>query len=861
MSKVFGAKVKNVLSGDTLVLSANSSSSQERLLSLAYIQAPRSTEPFAYESKEILRSLLVGKDIKFHVSYKSNSGREFGDVSTPLFKSLAEYVVAKGGAKVRDNINDEEAEELKIAETKAKAQNLGIWDPKLKSVQTKTSLAEAEVNLKTQYPAIVEKVVAGDRLIVRILVHKTVHVVIPVLVAGIRTPRTASNDQPAEPLGEQAFKYVESRLLARSVKVTLIGESSTGVAIGKIVHPAGNITDKLLQEGLAEVVDWQSTLVGPQGMSYLRGLEKTAKAEGKGIWKSSSSAPSSNVSVSSNASKIRVGAQIEAVVSRIVSSDTLVIRLNDDTEHTVQLSSLRAPRQSDASSAAFVPEAREFTRKTAIGKHVKVFIDAVRPKSEQFDERFLVSITLPNGKSLSSLVVSSGYATVIRHRRGDEDRSPDWDSLIEEEATSIKDKKGIHGKAPKPERIVDASENAARAKQYLTTLQSKTSIPALVEHVSSATRFRLVLPRDGIKITLVLGGLAALNRESEVSKKALSFVSKKAYQRDVHVSVYGVDKVGGFIGNLVLPGQSVPIQASLVSEGYAAVHERSVNQTGFGSLLTEAENEAKTSRLGIWSDYNPSAIQQDVQEVTSQLENITITKRYLDVELTDISEEGLIAYQIVGSERSKLSSFMKSFHDFHSSNQAPLAKQPQKGDIVSAQFSENKKYYRAKIISFEKASREYKVQHIDYGNYDVVPLASLRSLPAQFAVSAFPAQAHTAQLSLITLPPQDYLNGAIDFIEELTAQKGLVACETFRNPAPGVESDVILYDPKKIASDPNYSINKEVVENGWGIVKKHLKGFEKGLESEWKQLLEVEASAKAHHRGCWEYGDIESDQE
>ncbi len=70
----FIANVKSVLSGDTLVLTSPNNPSAERTLSLAYVSAPRLSkdgdEPFAFQSREFLRSLVVGKQVKASVSCK-----------------------------------------------------------------------------------------------------------------------------------------------------------------------------------------------------------------------------------------------------------------------------------------------------------------------------------------------------------------------------------------------------------------------------------------------------------------------------------------------------------------------------------------------------------------------------------------------------------------------------------------------------------------------------------------------------------------------------------------------------------------------------------------------------------------------
>ncbi|KAI7444665.1 hypothetical protein KC364_g13272, partial [Hortaea werneckii] len=65
MSAPMEAKVKSVLSGDTLIL--QNKNRQERTLSLAFINAPRlqQDEPCAFESRDFIRKMCVGKMVHF----------------------------------------------------------------------------------------------------------------------------------------------------------------------------------------------------------------------------------------------------------------------------------------------------------------------------------------------------------------------------------------------------------------------------------------------------------------------------------------------------------------------------------------------------------------------------------------------------------------------------------------------------------------------------------------------------------------------------------------------------------------------------------------------------------------------------
>ncbi|GMM35563.1 hypothetical protein DASC09_028880 [Saccharomycopsis crataegensis] len=888
----YSARVKSVLSADTIILvPVNSGNSNvapvERQLSLAYVQAPKMSlnETYSFEARELLRKLLVGKTIKFKVLYTlpglGESKREFGDIKTPIFDSLIEYLLNKGAVKVKET-NDPFDEDyyftLQDLENKAKNDNLGSWGHQNKpAVANELIYDEIEGSKTKPISAIVEKVISGDRLLIRFLISKQKHVVAPVLIAGIRSPRSSSaNSDESEPFGNEAKYFVEKRLLLQDVKVSVLGESANGVLIGKIIHPVGNIAEKVLENGLAEVVDWQSSIVGAREMSLLRASERLSKVSQKGIWKSHNVAKKQT---SAKQTLYSIGSIHDVTVSKIVSADTIVVRTKDgDQEYTCQLSSLRAPKNSDPAQAPFVPFAKEFARKKLIGKHVKLTVDGVREKSEQYDERPLVSITLSDGGDLSEQIVKAGWASVIRHRRGDDNRSQNWDILVELEKTAAEKKIGMNGKLPPAEKIVDASENAGRAKTYLATFANRSKINAVVDYVSAPHRLRLILPKEGVKLVLVLGGLTnKASKDTGLSKAALDYVTKKTLQRDVVIDIYNVDKIGGFIGNLYLPGQKAPLQYNLLSQGFYEIHDYSIDQTKFADQLWDAQEEAQKQKLGIWHNWT-GEVEESVDTLAKSIAETKITKKYYDIEVNDISNEGLLSFQIINSESEQLVLFMKKFHEFHmnqpiksndksklgsvSSYPRLLDHIPKKGDLVSVAYSRNGKYYRGRILNFDKLTKKYKVMHIDFGNFDHVSSGAFRQLPSQFSLDKLPPQGHVGSLSLIKLPPSkptNYLDDAIDFLDELIMNKKIIALANKASPEPGVEMSFTLYDPEKATKNANYSVNRELVENGWAIVNKKLIPWETSLKKEHDSLLELELLAKSKRLGCWEFGDIEED--
>lgn len=456
-----------------------------------------------------------------------------------------------------------------------------------------------------KYKAIIDKAISGDRVVTHIYFDDGEDTELVTLIAGYRTPRSSDpkNNTPAEPFGDEAKKYIETRLVSQKVFVTFIGTSSTDVPIVKIYHPAGNISEKIIAAGLAEIADWQSAFIGSEGMVILRNAEKQAKANGKGLWKFLvKPAPI----ISKSGSTFKIGTSIEGTIARVISPDAYAIDLQNGTQQVVYLSSIRAPRTTDP-TAPFLPQAREFVRKY-VGKKVQILTDAFRNESP------LVTITLPNGKNLAETVVLNGYATVIRHRRGDEDRSNAWDSLIEAESISIKEKKGIHSsKIPEPEKIIEASENSQRAKIHLRTLQNQLKINGIVEFVISPNRIRILLPRENIRLVLVLAGLSSLNKELPISQKVIDYSNKHILQRDISIELFDVDKVGGFIGNLYIKGSNQPYQIDLLKLGFAQIHDGSVSRTKFEDEFYDAEEAAQDKRLGIWVNWDPEEEERKLQ--------------------------------------------------------------------------------------------------------------------------------------------------------------------------------------------------------------------------------------------------------
>ena len=167
-------------------------------------------EPFAFASREFLRRLLIGKQVKFRVEYAVQSiGREFGQVYVGDVNAAVESV-ANGWAKVRVGGGDQASnrDDLVAAEAAAQAAAVGVWtkDP--------TQLAAAVRNVPHAFdpnsllptmkgrpvPCVVEAVLNGAALRVQLMTDGvgTRFATCVVFLAGVQAPAMKSSKAPRD---------------------------------------------------------------------------------------------------------------------------------------------------------------------------------------------------------------------------------------------------------------------------------------------------------------------------------------------------------------------------------------------------------------------------------------------------------------------------------------------------------------------------------------------------------------------------------------------------------------------------------------------------------------------------------------
>ncbi|XP_071943600.1 staphylococcal nuclease domain-containing protein 1-like [Antedon mediterranea] len=869
--------VKSVLSGDAVIIRGQPKGGPppEKQLCLSNVTAPKlarranpnikdsqetKDEPYAWQAREFLRKKLIGKEVSFSIEYTApGSGRAYGCIylgKGPNAENVTESCVAEGLVEVRRGgikPSDDQIHLIDMEEA-AKAAGKGRWakeqDPD--AVRNVTWVIENPLHFvdshrQNQIKAIIEHV--RDGCTVRAFLLPSFHYV-TVMLSGVKAPmikRIDDKDVP-EPFSAEAKYFTESRLLQREVSIILEGTSNQNF-LGTVLHPNGNIAEFLLKEGFARCVDWSMRVV-TQGTEKLRSAEKEAKNKRIRLWKDYTPSKANIVPIEEK--------NLTGKVVEVINADALVVKSNDGKYKKITLSSLRPPRMADVKEEdqpkdrrvrplydiPYMFEAREFLRKKLIGKKVTVSIDYIKEANDGYPEKICATVMI-GSINIAEALVSKGFATVLRHRQDDDQRSAHYDLLLIAEQRAIKNGKGVHSQKDKPiHRVADLSGDVAKSKQFLPFLQRAGRQTGTVEFVASGSRIRLYLPKETCLITFLLAGITCPRRartgpggpsESEAyAEEALQYTKELCLQREVEVEVESVDKAGNFIGWLFVDGQNHSIK--LVENGLSKVHF-TAERSNYYAQLQVVEEAAKKTKLKVWENF----VEQTTVTVVEETERKT---NYKSVIVTEYAKD-LSFYAQHAETGPQLEKLMDQLRA-EITNDPPLpgSYTPRQGDMCAAKYIDGE-WYRGKVESVlkEKAS----ILFIDYGNKDQLPISDLIALPPGY--HTLPPQAHYYTLAMVTLPKDE--EASIEAIEALKSRildQPFVANTEYR--VTGQEFVTLL------TSEARNDITKELVSEGLLIVEARR---EKRLQKLVEEYIKAQDAAKKSHLNLWRYGDITED--
>jgi len=866
--------VKGVLSGDTLLIMGPDSSKgppPEKLLSLAGVQAPRlgnrsgtPDAPFAWESREFLRKLAIGKRVSFRIDAISgaNGGapqggppREFGSVEMDGV-SLASVILNAGWARLKPTANQTpEQEDLARIAAAAEEARIGVYGQPTEGCVRQVKWAgtfDAAALLSrlkgTPQDAVVEQVPSGSFMRLMLLPGFEQ---VTIILSGIQAPalrRLEDGTEEAAPFAREARYFVESRLLHRDVQVKLEGLDKNGTLFGTVLHPQGNMSLELVKVGLARVVDWSSTLV--DNAPVLRTAERAAKEKRLRIWKDY---------VPPN-----VGSDMgdfSAKVVEVFSGDTIiVVEGTSTTERRFSLASVRAPRMGKEPEP-YALESKECLRKLIIGKKVKITPEYRKTFTQENGtvvDRVFCSCIYNNDKNAAVSLIGEGLAQVD-NRQSDE-RSKFYEEMLEAQTAATSAKKGIHsGTVPSRTSNTDLTLPTAkdRAKSYLPSLQRHGKMRAVVQYVVNGARFKLTLPKENVLISFVCVGLrcpACARRDGAgaaaepFGDEALAFTRHHCFQRDVEVEIEALDKTGSFLGSLFLPDKRNH-GVLLLEEGLASRIPPAADRSTYADELFHAEEKAKTANSKIWEGYSEEqeaeAKAKAAEAAAAEAEPVPDSqKQMVQLMLTEIID-GARFYAHVATDNAVEMLQQKLAASCIGS--APTY-EPRPGAICCARFSQDDEWYRAKVLKKDKS--DYSVFFIDYGNSDVCTADRLRPLDPTLGAQAISPQAIDCRLACCTVGAADDNGDGTDAVMSLAgAAWGKPVFARVEDRQAGV-LHVTLFDAAQS------SVNEQLVASGLARVEKDVAKRNSLLA---KSLADKELTAKNGRLGMWRYGDIDAD--
>mmetsp|Transcript_28764 Transcript_28764/g.37765 ORF Transcript_28764/g.37765 Transcript_28764/m.37765 type:complete len:904 (+) Transcript_28764:127-2838(+) len=895
------ATVKAIPSGDTLVLigSAAAGPPPELQITLSSIQAPRIgrqggtvDEPFAWQSRDFLRSKCIGKTVQFQVEYRVASiDRDFGCVKLDG-ENLGKAVVRQGWAKVkpaeqsRDG-QSQDYDELVLLENQAQTEKVGMWtdDPVAKEgcVRNVTYAdfdSDAILNEFKGIPvkSVIEHIRDGSSFRVLLLPNWTV---VNFMLSGVQCPRvntaprvdpTTGQPVPAsepEPFAREAKHFTEIRLLHREVDVLLEGVDKYGNFYGTVCHPQGNISVEILRHGLGKMVDWSSAFCSRETAGAMRNAERQAKLGQMRLWRGW-------VPPTITGDKDFNGTIIE-----VVSGDTVVVKVGDDPmvgeERRVTISSIRAPRVGNARrnqpDEPYAVEAKDMLRQRLIGREVSVSVEYMRdmptgnPEEGVTVKRPFGTIIVGKGgkaRNVGEMMVGEGLASVIRHRQ-DEERSLHYEALLTAEQQAMKTKKGMHKGTPPPvTRVTDLTQNKKQAIQYLPFLQRQRTVKAYIDYVFAGSRFKVYIPKENCAVMFALTTVRAPqpSRAPDANNRggrkgdafgdeAKNFSRLKLMQRNVEIDVVDMDRNGVALGTLFIGSgeQRHDYAMDLLEAGLAKLDDRALERMGGAAYAFEAKQDvARTNKIGIWSVENS-------QETSSN----STSEELMTIRIADIVDGCRYWMHISGDDGLQtVEEEMRQVLAQHGTAGAPS--QLKKGSLVAALFDDGSgpSWYRAKVLALDQATTSATMLYIDHGNSAQVAFSKTRPLPP--TVTAIPAAAKEAKLAVVKAPQlsEDYGRDAGMAFSEFAWGRDLIA-KVYGRDADG-RLRTVLYD-----GENPVSVNESMVQMGLcRIDKSEVGDITRSFPTAQELVEQIENSqqaAKKSRANIWRYGDVDSDEE
>ncbi|KAF2073820.1 hypothetical protein CYY_004878 [Polysphondylium violaceum] len=878
--------VRSVNSGDSLVIQdLKTLDAPKQEYNLSHLTVPRlgfhgtndkpatKDTPFAWESREYLRKLCIGKKVHFYVDYVAPTGKKYITcyLESDLENSLNKQMISSGFASLFRSASGKEnkkPEYLNLIELESEAisRELGIHNKNpiainnsIRPIHTLNAFDLFNKLKGKPLSAVVEQIrnAASYRVVIVPSFHS-----FTIQLSGVQCPgyrKDASGTMQPEAFAVEAETFIMKNLLHRDVQLTLDTFDKQGNLYGTVICLERDVACELLKNGLGSYVAWSGSTRSAPDQVTLKNAEQAARDAKLRIWQNFSSTPSSSDPYPQ---------EIHGKVVEIGNAGQIGIISDSRVEYKLALASVRVPNLSKPTDNEnqqpkekqqairferyWAYEAKEWLRKRLIGQRVTAKLDFVRPtiKSEGVDlaEKPFYSIYLGKG-NVSLGLVEAGLAKLTEHK-GADNRAVDYEALVTAEAKAKKKNAGLFSnKDTAPVlNINDVSSDdkslKAKAQKLLPHIRG-IILPAVVDYVFSAQRVKLFVEKESCMINFSLSGVRVPKRdENEVlSNQALAYSREHLHQHDVSIQIDDIDKGGNFIGNLYYGNKNFAL--NLVEMGFASIYDP-MNRLSEAKAFADAEDKAKSSRLNMWKDYDPLAEQRAADQLKAAEEE---KLKQLKAETGKAIVRTIVSptQLYIQYENSKNNDILDILENLANDEGSAVAFSPKAGDLVKYKSAQDEKWYRAKIKSSDS---KIKLFLVDFGDNEEIDQSqsSARIRPLSGKLLALPPVASLVNLAFVKQSSNEDINlDAIDFLNDQFT--GLSVSVDIVKEESG-STFVTLQDKQGM-------INGELLSNGLVKIDRNF-GIKSAVAT---KLQEDENKAKKERRGIFRNGDIGSDDE
>ena len=458
---------------------------------------------------------------------------------------------------------------------------------------------------------------------------------------------------------------------------------------------------------------------------------------------------------------------------------------------------------------------------------------------------------------------------------------------------------GARARRPPTPRPSLPFSSAARARQHLPFL-SRAPVAGVVEHVASGHRLKVRVPSQGVVVALSPAGVRAPTKAraaaggaggatapppaptDALADAATDFVRRHALQRDVEITVTGIDRGGTFLGKLRVPATNFDLGPALLKAGLAKLSGRGGEED---PALEAAQAEAKAARKGMWAGWSPEAEAAEAAAAAGPDDSSASPAASIrDVVVTDAAGDGDLSVQAGGDARVPWLTDALAAAGFD--RLPPSTAAPPAGALVAAKYAGDGSFYRARVAGKGAAGR-LDVHFVDWGNAATVPADDIRSLPPALAdLAAVPPQSSRARLAGVRgagdadarAAAAAAVAAALGGGETLRVQvvgtaaaagggapagggawggRGSRGAATARVPALLLASPAAPAPPAGAPPDPATSVQADLLRAG--VVRLDARSLARAPDGVADALAAAEAEARSARAGVWEYGDPGSD--